>query len=269
VVLGLFNSIVSVTSYTLTKYVPEMMISIIANVVFAIMPGLGGIIGSGDLKRAIRLRGEIMSLVWLVVTAMGSSVLLWNRAFLGLWVGIERYSGSMAHLLIVIGVMQLVFIRSDATIIDLTLRLSQKVLLGLLSVTISVVTASLLVGYFKFGIIGLCLGVMSGRLILTVGYPLLISRFLEIPVSAQLKALVRPLLVSTILFGSAIAVDALIPTLTWPGAQHWISFFLYAGLTGLIMIALSFFGGLTAGQRADLLGRVRMLYSQTDSTARP
>jgi O-antigen/teichoic acid export membrane protein len=269
VVLGLFNSIVSVTSYTLTKYVPEMMISIIANVVFAIMPGLGGIIGSGDLKRAIRLRGEIMSLVWLVVTAMGSSVLLWNRSFLGLWVGIERYSGSLAHLLIVIGVMQLVFIRSDATIIDLTLRLSQKVLLGLVSVTVSVVTASVLVSYFKMGIVGLCLGIMLGRLILTFGYPLLISRFLGIPVSAQLKALVRPMLVSIILFGGAVAVDAVVPTITWPGAQHWIGFFLFAGLTGVIMVALSFFVGLTSEQRAVLVGRVRMLYSHTDNTAQP
>jgi hypothetical protein len=52
VVLGLCSSIVAVTNYSLTKYVPEMMISIIANIIFAIMPGLGGIIGAGDLKRA-------------------------------------------------------------------------------------------------------------------------------------------------------------------------------------------------------------------------
>lgn len=265
VVLGLLNSIVSVTSYTLTKYVPEMMISIIANVVFAIMPGLGGIIGSGDLKRAIRLRGEIMSLVWLVVTVMGSSILLWNRSFLGLWVGMERYSGSFPHLLIVIGVMQLVFIRSDANIIDLTLRLSQKVLLGLISVTISIVAASLLVGYFKMGIVGLCLGIMLGRLILTFGYPLLVSRFLEISVLAQLKALVRPLLVSAFIFSGAIAVDVIAPTSTWPGAQHWISFILSAGLTGIIMLVLSFFGGLTTNQRVNMIRRVRMLYSRADS----
>ena len=59
VVLGLFDSIVSVTNYSLTKYVPEMMISIIANVVFAIMPGLGSIVGSVTLRErfvcAVRL----------------------------------------------------------------------------------------------------------------------------------------------------------------------------------------------------------------------
>ena len=184
-----------------------MMITIIANVIFSIMPGLGRVVGSGDLQRAVRLRGEIMSLIWLVVTVMGTSILLWNRSFLGLWVGAERYSGSLPQLLIVVSVMQLVFIRSDANIIDLTLRLSQKVMLGLLSVTISIVTASVLVGLFKMGIVGLCLGIMSGRLILTIGYPSLISRFLEIPLLEQFRTMVRPILVTVMFFGGAIVVD--------------------------------------------------------------
>jgi O-antigen/teichoic acid export membrane protein len=269
VVLGLFDSIVSVTNYSLTKYVPEMMISIIANVVFAIMPGLGSIVGLGDFKRAVRLRGEIMSLIWLVVTAMGTSILLWNRSFVGLWVGADRYSGSFPHSLIVIGVIQLVFIRSDANIIDLTLRLSQKVLLGLLSVTISVVSASVLVGYFKMGVVGLCLGIMSGRLILSVGYPYLISHYLEIPMWKQLQGMVRPILVTLLLFAGAITTDNLMPTITWAGAQGWISFFISAGLSATVILALSFFAGIPAEQRSSILRRVRMMYSQTDSSTIP
>ena len=265
VVLGFFDSIVSVTNYSLSKYVPEMMITIIANVIFAIMPGLGRIVGSGDLKRAVRLRGEIMSLIWLVVTAMGTSILLWNRSFIGLWVGAERYSGSFAQLLIVVGVMQLVFIRSDANIIDLTLRLSQKVLLGLLSVTISIVSASVLVGYLNMGIVGLCLGIMSGRLILTIGYPSLISRFLEIPLWQQLQTMARPIFVTFLLFGASITVDNIVPTISWPGAQSWIGFFLSAGLSGILLLVFSFFVGLTAEQRSGILRRVRMVYSRADS----
>lgn len=265
VVLGFFDSIVSVTNYSLTKYVPEMMITIIANVIFSIMPGLGRVVGSGDLQRAVRLRGEIMSLIWLVVTVMGTSILLWNRSFLGLWVGAERYSGSLPQLLIVVSVMQLVFIRSDANIIDLTLRLSQKVMLGLLSVTISIVTASVLVGFFKMGIVGLCLGIMSGRLILTIGYPSLISRFLEIPLLEQFRTMVRPILVTVMFFGGAIVVDNLIPTITWPGAQTWIGFIFSAGLSAGIILAFCFFVGLTAEQRSSVLQRARMVYSQADS----
>jgi len=261
VVLGLFNSIVSVTNYSLTKYVPEMMINIIAYIIFAIMPGLGGIIGSGDMKRANHLRSEIMSLVWLVVTTIGATILLWNRAFVGLWVGAERYSGPIPHLLIVIGVMQFVFIRSDANIIDLTLRLRQKVMLGLLSVTISLTAAIVLISYFKMGIVGLCLGIIAGRLILSVGYPLLISRFLEISLKEQMKSMVRPIMVTILLFGGAIFLDNIMPTITWPGARSWLGFFLYAGLTGVTMLIVSFFAGLTVKQKECITRRFNMAHS--------
>jgi O-antigen/teichoic acid export membrane protein len=87
VVLGLLNSVQSVTNYSLTKYAPEMLIGVIVIIVFGITPGLGGIVGSGNYQKAVRLRGEIMTLVWLAVTAMGTGILLWNRVFLGLWVG--------------------------------------------------------------------------------------------------------------------------------------------------------------------------------------
>jgi O-antigen/teichoic acid export membrane protein len=264
VVLGLFGSVIAVTNYSLTKYVPEMMITIIANVVFAIMPGLGRIVGSGDMRKAARLRSEIMSLIWLVVTVMGTAVLLWNRTFLGLWVNAERYSGSLPNLLIVVGVMQLVFIRSDANIIDLTLRLSHKVLLGLLSVTISVVSASVLVGYFNMGIVGLCLGIMLGRLILTIGYPLLISRYMETSSWQQLQSMVRPMLVTLLLFVSAISVDRVFPTAAWPGAQSWLGLFFFAGFSAVVILALAFFAGLTAQQRSSILLRVRMVYSHAD-----
>ncbi len=269
VVLGFFNSISSVTNYTLTKYVPEMMISIIANIIFAIMPGLGGIIGSGDFKRAIRLRSEIMTLIWLVVTAMGASVLLWNRAFIGLWVGSDRYSGTIPHLLIITGVIQLIYIRSDANIIDLTLKLSQKVLLGLFSVTISVVAASVLVGYFKMGIIGLCLGIIAGRLILTIGYPLLVSRFLSITLAGQIKSILRPMSVTLLLFTCGFMADRFIPIGNAPGSIGWMAFFALAGLTGVSMLALSFFAGLTSEQRKNILRRAKMVYTQADTNTIP
>ena len=121
VVLGLLNSVESVTNYSLSKYAPETAITVVAIMVFGILPGLGGIIGSGDFERAARVRGEIMSLTWLVVTVLGTCVLLWNRTFIGLWVGANHFVGSFPDLLIVVVVMQFVLIRTDANVIDLTL----------------------------------------------------------------------------------------------------------------------------------------------------
>jgi hypothetical protein len=138
------------------------------------------------------------------------------------------------------------------------------VLLGLLAVTISIVSASVLVGYFKLGIVGLCLGIMLGRLILTIGYPLLISRYLETPLWQQLQSMVRPMLVTLLLFVSAISVDRVFPTAAWPGAQSWLGFFFFAGFSAALILALAFFTGLTAQQRSSILLRLRMVYSHAD-----
>ncbi len=257
VVLGLFNSVESVTDYSLTKYIPETLIGVIVIIIFGIMPGLGSIIGTGDYQRAIRLRNEINSFIWLVATTLGASILIWNRVFLGLWVGADHYSGALPNLLIVIAAMQLALIRSDGNIIDLTLRMSQKVLLGLLSVTVSIVAASVLVSYFKLGIVGLCLGIMGGRLIISVGYPLLISRFLGLSFFSQLTRMLRPILVTILLFSSGVGLDKFILVANADSIMGWLSFIFSAIVTGILMFLLSFFAGLSGDQRKNMMRRIR------------
>lgn len=260
VVLGLFNSVESVTDYSLTKYVPETMIGMIVIIIFGIAPGLGGIVGTGDYERATRLRDEIHSFIWLTATTLGACILLWNRVFLTLWVGASHYAGSLPNLLIILAAMQLALLRSDGNIIDLTLRMSQKVLLGLLSVTVSIIAASVLVGIYKLGIVGLCLGIMAGRLIVSVGYPLLIARFFGVPISSRFGRALRPALVTFLLFALAFVVDASASLSTGAGLAGWALFFLAAALTGIGILAISFFAGLSNGQRLAILRRVRVVF---------
>lgn len=258
VVLGLLKSVESVTSYSLTKYAPETLVSVVAIVVFGIIPGLGGVIGSGDLQKAARVRNEIMSLTWLVVTVMGSSVLLWNRFFIGLWVGIGQYAGAVPDLLIVVVAVQFALIRTDAAIIDLTLRLERKVLMGALSVALALAVSGVLVGYFRLGVVGLSLGLIAGRSILSVGYPLLIGRFLGTPLSSQLRSVLRPALVTMLLFATACGLDSLAPVYTLSGVRGWAVFFLSASVTAGVVLLLAFCAGLSGRQRRSILQRIRM-----------
>ena len=142
--LGIFDSVALVAAYSLTKYVPDALIRLVAIVVFGIAPGLGGIIGAGKLPKAARVRGEIMLFTWLFATVAGATILLWNQDFVGLWVGTAYDTGPLATLLIVVMVTQLTLIRNDANIIDLTLNIRRKVLLGVLSVALSLALAALL-----------------------------------------------------------------------------------------------------------------------------
>lgn len=265
VVLGLFNSVESVTDYSLTKYAPETLIGAIVIVIFGIVPGLGGIVGTGDFERATRLRDEIHSFIWLTATALGASILLWNRVFLTLWVGAPHYAGTLPNLLIILAAMQLAFVRSDGNIIDLTLRMSQKVLLGLLSVTVSIVAASVLVGVYHFGIVGLCLGIMAGRLIVSIGYPLLISRFFGASVASRFGRALRPAFVTVLLFALAVAVDASASLSTGAGLAGWLFFFLLAALSGFVILVISFFTGLSDEQRRTMIRRVRVVFAKDES----
>jgi O-antigen/teichoic acid export membrane protein len=266
VVLGLLNSVESVTNYSLTKYVPETLIGVIVIIIFGIMPGLGSIIGTGDYNKAIRLRDEINSFIWLTATTLGASILIWNRVFIGLWVGADHYSGSIPNLLVVVAAMQLALIRSDGNIIDLTLHLSQKVLLGLLSVTVSITAASILVGYFKMNIVGLCLGIMGGRLIISIGYPLLISRFLSVSLSSQINHMLRPVLVTVSLFSIAVGLDRFAGIRFESGIMGWLAFIISAAATGALMLLISFYAGLSGAQRKNMLRRVRAAVVTNETT---
>jgi O-antigen/teichoic acid export membrane protein len=258
IILGMFASAEAVTTYSLTKYAPETLINFVAIVLLGSTPGLGGIIGGGDLQKAASVRDEIMLLTWLVTTIVGSTILLWNRAFVGLWVGPAHFAGPLPNFWILVLTIQFVLIRNDANIIDLTLDLSRKTLLGIVSTGLSVGIAVLLVGYYGAGILGLIWGLMAGRAILSVGYPVIIGRFLKISFYSQLKGAIRPIVVTILLFILATSLDIFLNS-TAPFAVNWLSLFSLVVVTAGGMALLSFFLGLSREQQARILRRVRMV----------
>lgn len=253
VVLGIFNSVESVTAYSLTKYTPEVLVSLVAMVVFGVTPGLGGIVGSGKVHKAAQVRTEIMLLTWLIGTALGATALLWNGVFVPLWVGKDSYAGALPTLLITVMMLQFGFIRNDASIIDLTLDLRHKVLLGLLSAALSLALAVVFLRVFDLGIVGLCSGFILGRLILSLGYPWLVGHFLETSLASQFRGVLRPALVTAVLFGLTSWLSSSLSVNTWLGL------ILLGGATLAVMLPLVFYAGLSNNQRSWLVQRVRQL----------
>jgi O-antigen/teichoic acid export membrane protein len=251
VVLGMLGSVEMVTVYTLTKYLPESIISVVATVVFGIAPGMGGIIGSGQHDKAARLRSEINAFTFVLATIAGVTILIWNYSFVSLWIGPEYDAGVLATLLITIMTLQYALIRNDANFIDLTLVVRDKVLTGLISAAISVGVSALLVGYYDMGIPGLCIGVIAGRAVLSITYPYQIGRLLGNPLTQQLRGAVRPIIVATALFAVAVAVRPLAQ------ASTWLHLVIGAGLTGAVLCLTVPLLGLTGQQRHDLLRRIR------------
>ncbi len=251
VVLGVFGSPELVTMYTLTRYAPETVVFIVATLAQGVTPGLGGIVGSGDKSRAQRLRGEIMTFTWLLVAALGATILLWNRSLLQVWVGSRHYLGPGTNLLLMVMVAQFVMIRNDANIIDLTLNLRMKVLIGFLSAALSAAAAAYAVGVLGLGAVGVCLGFIAGRSILSIGYPVLVGRFLDVSLWQQLRAALRPGAVTALIFGlSAIGSQDI-------GVASWWLLAPGVALTLPVAALASFQLGLASEQRQQVLKRLR------------
>jgi O-antigen/teichoic acid export membrane protein len=249
--LGIAASAAAVTTYTLTSYAGLTLLSIISLVLGAVTPGLGGVIGRRQFAKVAALRSEMLAISWLLSAAFGSTILLWNRSFVSLWVGSQHYAGFWSNLLIVLVMIQFVFIRNDAYIIDLTLQQSRKVILGLAAVILSIGLCTTLVPHL--GIAGLCLGLLVGRIVLTVGYPLMVRAFLGESQRLRPGGAIRPALVLTLLLtGSAYAGQNLL-------AGSWIECALCAVSTFGMVLCIAFAAGLRAESRRLLRKRVSML----------
>jgi O-antigen/teichoic acid export membrane protein len=254
ILLGVVASSMLVTTYSLTSYVPQMISDTVFLVISAVMPGLGRLVGAGDLPRAAAVRNETMALTWLLCTAAGATTLLWERSFLGLWVGERYYVGTTAMLLIVVMILQLALIRTDSNVIDLTLDLRRKVLLGLLSTCLSVLLAWLFLGPFDLGIAGLVCGFLAGRSVLSVAYALMIGRLLDIPLGRQFAGALRPALATAVLFGGASVLG------TKASTGSWATLVLACAVSMVVASTLAFVGGLARWQRAAVLARARRAF---------
>ena len=256
VLLGLFAPLELVAVYALSKFVPDAISNVLANPLQGITPGLGAVIGAGEFERAIKLRSEFMAFTWVVVTAAGATVLLWNESFVSLWVGPKFFPGHIATLLIVLIAFQFIVFRTDAWVIDVTLRVATKVLLGIASVIVCLGLAALLVGAMDLGILGIAAGFLGGRALLTVSYPWIVGRFLGQRPWDQIKGCVRPVL-------ATVAIFALCMSLSYEAfVDSWIQLVLVSSATGLVVLAAAAVVGLTGEQRTRFLGRLARIRRQ-------
>ena len=257
IVLGALAGTAVVAMYSLTSLVPQAVSDVVFMVISATMPGLGGIVGAGDLERAARVRSETLVLCWLLAVGAGATVIIWLPDFIRLWVGSEYDAGVTATVMICVMVLQFALIRVDSNVIDLTLQVRAKVLLGLASAALVVGLKVLPVGPADLGIPGVVAALILGRAPLSVAYPVLIGRLLRLRGAVRVQAVWRPALASAALFAGAVEIRE------HTGDPGWIPLVLVGCLTAALALALAYAAGLTAQQRRRL--RVRLLRTVTRS----
>lgn len=252
-ILGAVISPAAVTTYALTSYAARTALGIHVFTAGAAVPGLGGVLGERQYDRATQIRRELLVLTWLFVTAVGTTILLWNRSFLALWVGERNYAGPWVDLLIVVTMLQTAFIRTDAYIIDAALKPKLRVLVGALSAAVTLGMGVALT--HAFGIIGLCFGVLAGRAIQSIAFPVLVRSCLGRPAaSAEANTgAARLAAITVVLFGVGAIAGARLQAPSWP---VWGS---AVAVTAVLVFGVALAAGPPAPLRLALVARLRAI----------
>jgi O-antigen/teichoic acid export membrane protein len=251
IVLGMVLSPATVTTYVLTGYAALLSINLYSLAADAVMPGLAGIIGEKDYTRAARLRRELLAVTVAFTTAAGSTILLWNRSFVHLWVGSENYAGLWTNLLLVLIAVQTAFIRCDGYIIDAALQPGRRVRVSAMAAVVVLALSVVLTRHA--GMVGLCLGVLVGRATQTVWYPVLVRHCLNGRSTLSPQWLVRPLLTMVLLFSSSAYLGQHIVV------RHWGVWAAAVLLTVILVLGMSTRWGLPLEMRATVWARITEL----------
>lgn len=252
-IVGAVIAPAAVTTYVLTGYAARTAQGMHIFAAGAAIPGLGGLLGSGERARAAQARRELLLLTWLFATVVGATILAWNRSFITLWVGEANYAGALVDLLVVAITAQTVFIRVDSYVIDAALQPKRRVLVALgataLSITLGIVLTH------AFGLAGLCVGFLLGRAPQSLAYPALARRRLGAEPSASVpRSDGRRWLVTAALFAAALALGQRTT------ASGWLWWGAGVAATLAVAAALAFWLGPNEQERRKLrrrLGAIR------------
>jgi O-antigen/teichoic acid export membrane protein len=241
IILSLIYGPEKITQYTFTIYIVQLGIAISLITGSAIMPGLGGLIGMQDKDRAISIIRNTREIILLIAILFGAVILLLNPSFVTLWVGNEFYLGNNVNLFIVLLMIQLIIIRNEGQIQDLSLKIKRKVVLGLLSSF-----GSLFLGILCFKIFSsiesVFCGLFIGRLVLSFSFPHMVNDMLGIT-DFNYKMII----------GSVIIILSYIVGTYMPILNSWWFFVLYSLFVCLLLITTCFFLILSKNSRKFLL----------------
>lgn len=238
-----------VTVFVLTLFTIKAMEGIINAVISGIIPGVGKFFGNGEFDKVKEARTILTSLTWLLVTSIGVTILLYNRSFLELWVGNDKYAGNVENLLLLVIGIQYIFFYMDGNFINVTLDMATKVILTAVSSLVTVSLAFILVE--KYGIIGMCMSILLGRIILSIGYPIILKKKLGEDFVFFDKRTLHPVLTSMLflLIASKVSTHIYITS--------WINLCIAGVVTATLLIPLYWIVGLPHKNRILTLSRLK------------
>ena len=247
--VGVFLGPGVVTLYSLTATLMNRVRGPVQQVLALLRSGTGDLFGRGQLQQLVGVRKELIHLTTGLLFAIGCVVVLLNHAFLALWVGPGYFGGSGINLLVVLLVLQTLLNGLDSNLLESMLAVRSRSLIGLVSVTLSLVMAGVMI-LTPLGLTGFVGGLLLGNLVRTVMFPVFLARQLKTSPLTLLWDLTAPLLVT-------VPVLIVLAWIVQPGlvAASWASLLMQAALVFIAGLAWVWLIQLRPGDRLRLKNR--------------
>ncbi|HTE28577.1 lipopolysaccharide biosynthesis protein [Flavitalea sp.] len=245
VLLGFAAGPVLVSSYALSTFLPLAIQGLLFRVIIGAIPGIGKLFGLKEYSKIYKVRDTMTGLIFLLITATGVTIILFNESFLKAWVGDGFFAGDFINLLLIVMILQDTLIKHDGYIINATLDLKKKVYLSLISSSIFIALG--LVFTAKWGIIGLCSSLICGKFLLFIGQRKFLKSKIKHDVELSFIQRVRPLITSVLMLSSALYITTFFQPvrLIWMIALALVSF--------VISFSIFYLVGLRHEQKEALL----------------
>jgi len=173
ILIGILIGPEAVTVYALTKYLTNPIHGIINQIMPAVTPGMGKLMGENKIDLLIGARRQLISFNWALLAFFGSLIILWNEQFVSLWTSSEYFAGRLDNFLIILVASQSVILQIDAFLINITLNIRRKIVYILISSITSIILSLVFVP--SMGITGLLIAMLIGRIFMLIGYPRIVS----------------------------------------------------------------------------------------------
>jgi len=177
--LSMLISPSSVSHYVFTAYLVITGVSVASIVSASFNPSVGRLYGNQEYAACRHIVSNLREFILAFSVFVGAGILLLNQSFVTLWAGDGLFLGSVNNLFIVLIMIQLLLIRNEAFLIDLSLDIKLKVLLGVASIVLSSLLAVLGYYYIDASISMIFIGIFTGRLLLLFLFPLMVNRMMK------------------------------------------------------------------------------------------
>jgi len=231
IILGAVVGASEVTNYTFSAYAAQFAIAICFMTGSAAMPGIGSLVNHHEREKLVATIGACRSVVLALATVLCTGILLFNRFFVTIWAGDERFLGDLVNTLLVISAFQLILLRNESQIQDVTLSIKKKVISGAVFALFSLLTALIFFKATGNGVWAIFAGLILGRLPLTFMLPKMVNA-LDPGLSREWKRIG----VSLIVLLSAAALSNQMNELTAANLIGCILFMLGAILTCVLFV---------------------------------